>query len=71
MHVNHQQQPINLYPIHSKLSVNVVWHSAILIPLCDEGGAPSKAERDPVELCNVEMEKMVPDVYFVEALVVC
>jgi hypothetical protein len=70
MHANHQRQPINLYPIRLKLSVNVVWHSANLIPLRDEGGAPSKAERDPVEPRNVGMEKTVPDVYFVEALVV-
>ena len=72
MNVNHQRQPVNLHPIRSKLSVNVVWHSAILVPLHDEGGAPAKAERDPVEPRNVGVAKTVPDVYFpVEALAVC
>lgn len=28
----------NMYPIRLKLSVSVVWQSAILIPLHDEGG---------------------------------
>jgi len=72
MNANHQQEPIHLYPVHLKLSVNIVWNSAILVPLHDEGGAPAKAERDPVEPRNVGVDKTVPDVYFpVEALVVC
>ena len=72
MNANHQRQLINLYPICSKLSANVAWHSAILVPLHDDGGAPAKAQRDPVEPRNVGVEKTVPDVYFpVEALVVC
>ena len=72
MNANHQRQPINLYPIRLKLSVNVVWDRAILVPLHDDGGAPAKAERDTVEPCNVGVEKTVPDVYFsVEALMVC
>jgi hypothetical protein len=70
MNANHQRQRINLYPIRSKLSFNVVWHSAILVPLHNEGGASAKVERDPVEPRNVGVEKTVPDVYLpVEALV--
>ena len=72
MNVNHQRQPINLHPIHSKLMVNIVWHSAILVPLHNDGGASAKAERDPVEPRNVGVDKTVPNIYFpVQALVVC
>ena len=72
MDANHQRQPNNLHPIHPKLIVNIVWHSAILVPLHNDGGASAKAERDPVEPRNVGMDKTVPNIYFpVQALVVC